>query len=95
MLHPFSATNAQAGLSSFTLNTPTDSASTTSFAQQLAAALENYLGSSGSASNLQVNIQSTGSQTSGNRQFLVTVTNPGTTTPNSAATTRPNPSPHQ
>jgi hypothetical protein len=76
-----------AALSSFTLNTPTNSASTTSFAQQLAAALENYLGSSGQASNLQVNIQSTGSQTPGARQFIVTVTNPETPPATTQATT--------
>jgi hypothetical protein len=79
MLASILATNTQTALSSFTLNTPTNSASTSSFAQQLAAALESYLGSSGTASNLQVNIQATGSQTSGNRQFLVTVTNPEAT----------------
>jgi hypothetical protein len=81
MLPSITATNPQTAHSSFTLNTPTNSASTASFAQQLAAALESYLASSGTASNLQVNIQATGSQSSGNRQFLVTVTNPETTTP--------------
>ena len=78
MLPPISLASSLAGLSSFTLNTPTTSASTSSFAQQLAAALESYLGASGPASNVQVNIQSTGSQTSGKRQFIVTVTNPET-----------------
>jgi hypothetical protein len=84
-----------AGLSSFTINSPSIAPSTDAFAQQLAAALENYLGSNANASSLQVNIQATGSQTSGGSQFLVTITNPnaaatasstGTTAPTTPAT---------
>lgn len=66
--------------SSFTLNTPTDSASTSSFAQQLAAALESYLGANNNPANFQLNIQTVGGQSSGDRQFLVTVTSPNSAT---------------
>jgi hypothetical protein len=67
------ASNTLAGLS--TLQT-TPSASTDSFTQQLASALEGYLAKSGNSSNLQIDIQTTQSQDSGVRQFLVTVKNP-------------------
>lgn len=88
MVSPTNATNSLAAATTFTLSAPSSSATTDSFAQQLAAALENYLGTGSNTSSLQVNIQSTGSQTSGNRQFLVTVTNPdATTTPTSTQTT--------
>jgi hypothetical protein len=57
----------------------TPSGSTDSFTQQLTAAIEQYLGQSGNSSNLEIDIQSTGSQNSGSSQFLVTVTNPSST----------------
>jgi len=54
----------------FPLNVATGGNSTTSFAQELAGTLEQYLGSN---SNLSVDIQAMGGQSSGSRQFLVTV----------------------
>ena len=54
----------------------TPSTSTDSFTQQLTSALEGYLAQSGSGSNLQIDIQTTQSQVSGVRQFLVTVKTP-------------------
>jgi hypothetical protein len=89
MLTSTSAASPLAGLSSFTINSPNAASSTDAFAQQLAAALENYLGSNATASSLQVNIQATGSQTSGGSQFLVTITNPNA----AAATASPAPTP--
>jgi hypothetical protein len=76
----------------------TPSASTASFADQLAAALEGYLAQSGNNSNLEIDIQTTQSQNSGVRQFIVTVKNPnsssgqtgtGADTTASAASTAP------
>jgi hypothetical protein len=76
-----------AGLAGFTINSPSTAPSTDAFAQQLAAALESYLGSHANASSLQMNIQATGSQTSGGSQFLVTITNPNApTNPTAGAT---------
>jgi len=49
---------------------------------QLTSALEGYLSQSGNNSNLEIDIQSTQSQDSGVRQFLVTVKNPGSTSAN-------------
>jgi hypothetical protein len=89
MLTSTSAASPLAGLSSFTVNSPSTAPSTDAFAQQLAAALENYLGSNASASSLQVNIQATGSQTSGGSQFLVTITNPNAAAASSTGTTAP------
>jgi hypothetical protein len=43
----------------------------------LAAALEGYLAQTGNGSNLEIDIQSTQSQNSGERQFIVTVKDPG------------------
>jgi hypothetical protein len=92
MLSPTDSLNALAAQSTFTLNAPSSSTTTDSFAQQLAATLETYLGTGSNASSVQVNIQSTGSQTSGNRQFLVTVTSPqATTTPPSTPSTSTTP----
>lgn len=54
----------------------TPSGSTDSFTQQLTSALEGYLAQSGHNSNLEIDIQTTQSQDSGVRQFLVTVKNP-------------------
>jgi hypothetical protein len=54
----------------------TPSGSSDSFTQQLTSALEGYLAQSGSGSNLEIDIQTTQSQDSGVRQFLVTVKNP-------------------
>jgi len=64
----------------------TSSGSTDSFTQQLAAALEGYLGQSSDNSNLEIDIQSTQSQDSGVRQFLVTVTNPDSSSAPAATT---------
>jgi hypothetical protein len=60
------------------LSTPqtTPSGSMASFTEQLAAALEGYLAQSSNNSNLEIDIQSTQSQNSGVRQFIVTVKNP-------------------
>ena len=57
----------------------TPSGSTTSFTDQLAAALEGYLAQAGSGSSLEIDIQPTQSQNSGVRQFIVTVKNPAST----------------
>jgi hypothetical protein len=54
----------------------TPSGSTDSFMSELTSALEGYLAQSGNNSNLEIDIQSTQSQDSGVRQFLVTVKNP-------------------
>ena len=54
----------------------TPSGSATSFTDQLAAALEGYLAQTGSSANLEIDIQTTQSQVSGARQFIVTVKNP-------------------
>ena len=58
----------------------TPSGSTSSFTDQLAAALEGYLAQSGKNSNLEIDIQTTQSQDSGGSQFLVTVKNPDSAT---------------
>ena len=62
----------------------TPSESTSSFTDQLAAALEGYLAQSGKNSNLEINIQKTQSQDSGVSQFLVTVKNPDSASQTSA-----------
>jgi hypothetical protein len=62
------------------------STSTSSFTDQLAAALEGYLAQSGDGSHLEIDIQASPSQNSGVRQFVVTVKNPGTSAPAQAAT---------
>jgi hypothetical protein len=54
----------------------TPSGTTASFTDQLVAALEGYLQQSGNGSNLEIDIQTTQSQNSGERQFIVTVKNP-------------------
>jgi cell wall-associated NlpC family hydrolase len=59
-----------------------------SFTDQLVAALEGYLGQSGNGSNLEIDIQTTQSQNSGERQFIVTVKNPDST-PAQAGTASP------
>jgi hypothetical protein len=55
---------------------------TNSFARQLASMLAGYLGQSGDSANLQphfeIDVQAAPEQTSGARQFLVTVRDPGT-----------------
>jgi hypothetical protein len=54
---------------------------TNSFAQQLASMLAGYLGQSGDSANLrphfEIDVQAAPGQTSGARQFLVAVRNPG------------------
>ncbi|HEY4363311.1 MAG TPA: hypothetical protein VGN17_20255 [Bryobacteraceae bacterium] len=54
-------------------NPATPSVSSSSFTQQLAAALEQYLGQSGSSSNLEIDVKPSQSQNPGGSQFLVTV----------------------
>jgi len=97
MLTSTSAASPLAGLSSFTLSSPSSAPSTDAFAQQLASALENDLGPNSNASSLQVNIQAMGSQISGGSQFLVTITKPNaamtppSTPPATASTTATSP----
>ena len=67
------SSSALAGLSP---KPTTPSGSTTSFTDQLAAALEGYLANSSNGSHLEIDIQTTQSQNSGVRQFIVTVKNP-------------------
>jgi hypothetical protein len=67
------SSNVLAGLSP---KPATPSASASSFTDQLVAALEGYLSQSAGGSNLEIDIQTTQSQDSGVRQFLVTVKNP-------------------
>src|SRR5258708_1338823 len=61
------------------LATPTNQG--TSFAQQLADALRGFLDQSGNSSNLEIDIQATGSQNPATRQFVVTVKQPAFATP--------------
>jgi len=73
----------------------TPSGSMASFTDQLAAQLEQYLAKSGNNSNLEIDIQTTPSQNSGVRQFIVTVKTPDSTPaqaavpPNPAASASP------
>ena len=63
------------------LSTPTTPAaldSVDSFAQQLASALQSYLGSSGTGSQLDISIQKSPGQNSDGRQYIVTVNPPPT-----------------
>jgi hypothetical protein len=71
------SSNILAGLSA---PQTTPSGSMASFTEQLAAALEGYLAQSSNNSNLEIDIQSTQSQNSGVRQFIVTVKNPDSAT---------------
>ncbi|MCU1336222.1 MAG: hypothetical protein JWO19_1803 [Bryobacterales bacterium] len=73
-----SITGSQASniLAGFSNRPTTASGSTASFTEQLAAALEGYLGNSGNSPHLQIDIQTTQSQNSGVRQFIVTVKDP-------------------
>ena len=57
------------------------STSTSSFTDQLAAALEGYLAQGGDNAHLEIDIQASPSQNSGVRQFVVTVKNPSTSAP--------------
>ena len=72
MISATSATH-NSPVSGILLNTTTPSVSSSSFTQQLAAALEQYIGQSGGSSNLEIDIQPQQSQNSGGSQFLVTV----------------------
>jgi hypothetical protein len=54
----------------------TPAGSTSSFTSQLAAELEGFLSKSANGSHLQIDIQTTQSQDSGVRQFIVTVKDP-------------------
>jgi hypothetical protein len=79
-----SVTDSQSSniLSGLSPQPTTPSGSTDSFMAQLTSALEGYLAQSGNNSNLEIDIQSTQSQVSGARQFLVTVKTPGSTPAN-------------
>jgi len=57
----------------FSVSATTPTASVDSFAQQLLTAIETYMGNSGSGSQLQINVQSTGQNSAGSSQFLVSV----------------------
>jgi len=63
------------------------SGSTASFTDQLAAELEGFLSKAGGGSNLEIDIQSTPSQNSGVRQFIVTVKNSDNAPAQTAAST--------
>src|SRR5678815_4452569 len=76
------SSNILAGLST---SRTTPSGSMASFTDQLAAALEGYLGQSANGSHLEIDIQTTQSQNSGVRQFIVTVKNPENAPAQSAA----------
>jgi hypothetical protein len=65
----------------------TPSGSTASFTDQLAAALEGYLAQATNGSKLEIDIQTTQSQNSGVRQFIVTVKNPASTAGETPAAT--------
>jgi hypothetical protein len=70
------------------LNATTPSASagsSNSFAEQLASALENYLGQSGSGSQFDISIQPSQSQESGSGQYVVTITAPSGVAANGSA----------
>jgi len=86
MVSPISSAGAPAAAQTL-LNTTTSSVSDTSFVHQLETALEQYLGSAGNGSPLEIEIQPASSQGSGARQFLVTVTTPAT--PAAAIATAP------
>lgn len=63
--------------------------STASFAQQIEAALEQYLGQSGMGSGVQIDIQPQNSQSPGGGQFLVTVKPAAVNTPAPGAAASP------
>ena len=90
MVSSVTGSQSSSVLAGLTPQQTTPSASTASFADQLAAALEGYLAQSGNSSNLEIDIQTTQSQNSGVRQFIVTVKNPNSSsgqTATGAATT--------
>src|SRR5579862_9893220 len=57
-----------------------------SFISQLTSALEGYLAQSGNNPNMEIDIKTTQSQDSGVSQFLVTVTNPNSSSTPATAT---------
>jgi hypothetical protein len=69
--HRVDAVNSQA---STARNTSSASSTTSSFAQEVASAVEGYLNKSNSGSPLNINISEVSGQNSGGSQFLVTVT---------------------
>jgi len=83
------ATNSIQPSTPFTLVPPANdtAASLDPFAQQLSTALQQYFGQIDSGSHLQIDIQGGTSQSSGDRQFTVTVRDLGLDTPSAAATT--------
>jgi hypothetical protein len=93
-----STTGAQAAGAVSPISIPSQSAknSTNSFAQQLAASLESYLNQAGIGSGLEIDINPTQSQNSGERQFTVTIKDPSAmasnpASPAAAATVTTNP----
>jgi hypothetical protein len=89
MLSPAIATNSHTVPGAFSLKIPDAATVTDSFTQQLATALESYLGKNLPSTSLEIDIQTTGSQTSGDRQFLVTVKSQ----PDPSGTASPAPAP--
>jgi hypothetical protein len=88
-------TNALAASSANTIfSGVTSSASSASFAQQLAAALEQCLSQSGNGSQLEIEVQPASRQDSDSGQYIVTVTKPQNSQPSSstsASSTDPTP----
>lgn len=76
-------------LFSATPSTTTPSVSSSSFMQQLEAALEQYMSQSGNGTQLQINIQPAQSQDSGASQFLVTVSTPSSAPASTSTPTTP------
>ena len=85
MLTTVARTHPTGVLPNFSAAQTNPSGSTSSFTDQLAAALEGYLAQSGDASHLEIDIQASPSQNSGVRQFVVTVKNPDASAPEQPA----------
>lgn len=77
---------ASSNTTNILLNTTTPSVTDTSFTEQLATALEKYLGKLQGGSQLEIDIQPASSQNSGTGQFLVTVKAPTAPAPSVPAT---------
>src|SRR5438874_1927786 len=63
----------------FSVSTAPPAESTNSFAQQLASALAGYLGQAGDSPHFEIDVQPAPGQTSGTRQFVVTIRDSGAT----------------
>jgi len=90
MITTTSGASSANSLADFTATLPassiTSAGSTDPFAQELATALEQYLGQNGGSAPSQININIAQSQVSAGSQFIVTITEPGAT-PTAATTT--------